>query len=79
MMCISPRSYELREVPGEERLINSKWTRIGILFFSFHPPFVYAKFSKIGSVAGGIVVTLNGSNFLDMRNVLCHFGSIITK
>ncbi|MFM7850892.1 MAG: IPT/TIG domain-containing protein, partial [Flammeovirgaceae bacterium] len=79
MICISPPSYELREVPVEVTLNNREWTKDGILFFYYHPPFVYAILPKIGPVAGGTEVTVTGSNFIDTGIVLCRFGSIMTK
>lgn len=79
MICTSPSSFELREVPVEITLNNREWTQDGILFYYYHPPFVYAIFPKIGQISGGTVVTVTGSNFVNTGVVLCRFGSIPTN
>ena len=79
IICTSPPSFELREVPVEITLNNREWTQDGILFYYYHPPFVYAIFPKIGPVQGGTDVLITGSNFIDTGRILCRFGSIPTK
>ena len=79
MICTSPPSFELREVPVEVTLNNREWTNDGILFYYYRPPFVYSIFPKIGNVDGGTVVTVTGSNFVNTGVVLCKFGSIPTR
>ena len=74
MECVSPPSFEEREVPVEISLNNREWTDDGVLFYYYHPPFVYFINPKIGPVKGGTVVTITGSNFEDTGYVMCKFG-----
>lgn len=77
--CTSPPSYEEREVPVEITLNNREWTRDGVLFHYYHPPFIYGIDPKIGPVAGGTVVKITGSNFENTGFVMCRFGAIYVK
>ena len=79
MICNSPPSYYLRQVPVEITLNNREWTNDGVLFYYYHPPFVYSIEPRIGPVKGGTVVIVTGSNFINTGIVLCKFGSIVTK
>jgi len=77
--CVSPPSYEDREVPVEITLNTREWTDDGVLFTYYHPPFVYGIAPKIGPVSGGTEVIVSGSNFEDSGYCRCKFGDIITK
>jgi len=77
--CVSPPSYEDREVPVEITLNTREWTDDGIIFTYYHPPFVYGITPKIGPVSGGTEVIVSGSNFEDTGYMRCKFGDIITK
>ena len=79
IVCSSPPSYELREVPVEITLNNREWTRDNILFHYYHPPFIYGISPKIGPVSGGTVVVITGSNFENTGFVNCKFGDIHVK
>lgn len=79
MICTSPPSYEERFVPVEITLNNREWTRDWILFYYYHPPFVYGITPKIGPVQGGTEVTISGSNFEETGYVMCKFGNIYVK
>lgn len=79
MICTSPPSYEDRYVPVEITLNNREWTRDGVLFYYYHPPFIYNIDPRIGPVSGGTVVKITGSNFEDTGHVMCKFGAIFTK
>ena len=72
--CTSPPSFETREVPVEISLNNREWTDDGVLFFYYHPPYVYNIHPKIGPVTGHTNVTITGSNFEDTGYVMCQFG-----
>jgi len=77
--CVSPPSYEDREVPVDITLNTREWTNDGILFTYYHPPFVYGISPKIGPVNGNTTVVVSGSNFEDTGYVRCKFGDIFTK
>ena len=79
MECVSPPSWEAREVPVEISLNNREWTNDGVLFYYYHPPFIYFIHPKIGPVQGGTVVTITGSNFEDTGYVMCKFGDKYSK
>ena len=79
IQCVSPPSYEDREVAVEITLNTREWTDDGILFTYYHPPFVYGITPKIGPVSGGTEVIVSGSNFEDTGYMRCKFGDIITK
>ena len=79
MQCVSPPSYEDREVAVEITLNTREWTDDGILFTFYHPPFVYGISPKIGPVSGGTTVIVSGSNFENTGYVRCKFGDIFQK
>jgi hypothetical protein len=79
MECDSPPSYEDRALTVEITLNNRDWTRDGLMFYYYHPPFVYFIQPTIGPVDGGTEVSVIGSNFEDTGIVLCKFGDIMTK
>jgi hypothetical protein len=79
MECVSPSSYEDRQVPVEITLNNREWTDDLVLFFYYHPPFIYFINPKIGPVSGGTVVTITGSNFENTGFVECKFGDKSVK
>lgn len=79
MECLSPPSYEDREVPVEISLNTREWTNDGVIFTYYHPPFVYGISPKIGPVSGGTTVVISGSNFENTGYVRCKFENIITK
>lgn len=79
MVCVSPPSYEEREVPVEITLNNREWTSDDVLFYYYHPPFIYSIEPRIGPVSGGTVVRIIGSNFENTGFVMCKFGSIYVK
>lgn len=79
MICESPPSYEEREVPVEITLNNREWTRDGVLFYYYHPPFIYSIEPRIGPVSGNTTVNIIGSNFKDTGYVMCRFGGIYVK
>ena len=79
MECVSPPSWEAREVPVEISLNNREWTKDGVLFYYYHPPFIYFIQPKIGPVQGGTEVTITGSNFEDTGYVMCKFGDKFSK
>ena len=45
-----------------------------MLFYYYHPPYVYNIHPKIGPVTGHTNVTITGSNFEDTGYVMCQFG-----
>jgi len=79
MICESPPSYEERFVPVEITLNNREWTRDGVLFYYYHPPFIYGINPRIGPVSGNTVVHITGSNFENTGFVMCKFGAIFVK
>jgi hypothetical protein len=79
MECVSPPSYEERQVPVEISLNNREWTNDDVQFYYYHPPFIYFIHPKIGPVSGGTVVTITGSNFEDTGYVMCRFGDKYAK
>lgn len=79
MECESPPNYELTETMVEISLNNREWTRDEIPFNYYHPPFIFGLEPKVGSVDGGTVVSITGSNFDDTGYVACKFGAIFVK
>jgi len=77
--CNSPPSYEDRYVPVEISLNNREWTDDNVLFYYYHPPFIYYIYPKIGPVSGGTEVRITGSNFADTGYVMCKFGDKYSK
>lgn len=77
--CYSPPSFEDREVEVEITLNNREWTEDNVLFYYYHPPFVYSIIPKMGPISGGTVVTITGSNFENTGYVMCLFGNTYAK
>ena len=77
--CVSPPSYEEREVPVEITLNTREWTKDNTLFYYYHPPYVYTINPKVGPVSGGTNVSIVGSNFEDTGFVQCQFGDKIVE
>ena len=77
--CISPPSFEDREVPVEITLNTREWTNDKTLFYYYHPPYVYTINPNVGPISGGTNVTFVGSNFEDTGFVQCQFGDKIVE
>lgn len=77
VVCVSPPSFVLREVIVEITLNNQEWTRDGVIFYYYHPPFVFDVDPRMGPVAGGTEVHVHGSNFEDTGKIRCKFGDVI--
>jgi len=74
VIAVSPPSYILREVEVEITLNSRDWTKDGIIFYYYHPPFLYDIEPLMGPVTGGTTVYIHGSNFEDTGNIRCKFG-----
>eukprot|EP01022_Parablepharisma_sp_SALTPOND_P004399 TRINITY_DN120219_c4_g1_i1.p1 TRINITY_DN120219_c4_g1~~TRINITY_DN120219_c4_g1_i1.p1 ORF type:complete len:1747 (-),score=99.47 TRINITY_DN120219_c4_g1_i1:2673-7913(-) len=74
VVCVSPPSYVLREVEVEITLNTRDWTKDGVIFYYYHPPFLYDIEPLMGPVVGGTVVHIHGSNFEDTGAIRCKFG-----
>ena len=77
--CISPPSFEDREVPVEITLNTREWTNDNTLFYYYHPPYIYSINPNIGPISGGTNVSIIGSNFEDTGFVQCQFGDKVVE
>ena len=66
----------MSEVFVEITLNNQEYTDDRNIFYYYHPPFLFSFGPEMGSVIGGTIVHVFGSNFRDTKDLKCKFGTI---